>query len=102
MPNQEEQFEFFANVNWPKEEDKEEATEKAKEKKVAEHPVDETIKKEDEKIDETKITDKTPLIMTLDEDWREITYNKANYLPHQLQKFNNGKLLFMPKSSNGK
>jgi hypothetical protein len=101
MPNQEEQFEFFASVNWPKEEDKEEAT-VAKETKSAEKPVDETIKKEDEKIDETKVTDKTPLIMNLDEDWREISYNRAIYLPHQLQKLTNGKLLFMPKTSESK
>ena len=104
MPNQEEQFEFFASVsvNWPKEEDKDEPIEKSKDKKSGEHPVDETIKKEDEQLDETKVTDKTPLIDRLDEDWREMSYIKANYLPHQLQKFNNGKLLFMPKTSNGR
>ena len=101
MPNQEEQFEFFTNSNWPKEEDAEEAADKAKEKKV-ETKDEAAISKEEEeeKEDETKVTDKTPLIMNLDEDWREISYIKAVYIPHQLEKQNNGKLLFMPKASN--
>ena len=97
MPNQEEQFDFFTNNNWPTEEDPEEA----KEKKIAEK-AEETIDAPITKEDERKITDSTPLIINMADDWRDISFNKANYVPHQLQKFTNGKLLFMPKTSNSK
>ena len=44
--------------------------------------------------------DKTPLIIKM-EDWREISYTRAIYLPHQQQKEISNRLLFMPKTNNG-
>ena len=50
MPNLEEQYEFFASSNWPKEEDE---TEKTKEKK-ADKPDLDAIKSEEPKPEETE------------------------------------------------
>lgn len=44
-----------------------------------------------------------PFIMKLeDDDWRDIAYSKALYIPHDLHKELEAKKMFRPKSINGK
>lgn len=44
-----------------------------------------------------------PFILKLeDDDWRDIAYSKAVYIPHDLHKELEAKKMFRPKSINGK
>lgn len=44
-----------------------------------------------------------PFILNLeDDDWRDIAYSKAIYIPHDLHKEFDAKKMFRPKSINGK
>jgi hypothetical protein len=46
--------------------------------------------------------EQTALILKLEDDWRDVNYCKAVYLPHVLQKESDKKYFFMPSTTNGK
>jgi coiled-coil and C2 domain-containing protein 2A len=45
------------------------------------------------------LLEETPLVINLEDDWREIAYTKAKYIPHDLIKDTDEKSLFMPKTT---
>jgi len=102
MPNQDEQFDFFSKNNWKKEEldDLEAVGAKAEEGDAAkqEKPTEET--EAEKTVDETKITESTALIMNTD-DFGDIYYSKALYVPHDLLKELLDKKFYVPKGTNG-
>lgn len=104
MPNQDEQFDFFSKSNWKKEEldDLETIGAKAEDDTAKqEKPKDEKETEADKTVDETKVTESTALIMNTDE-WGDIYYSKALYLPHDLLKELFDKKFYVPKGTNGR
>lgn len=88
MPDRQEQYDFFAKPTWEKDPlEKEEI-------------VEETKKKDDKESEkEDKTDDKAPLILNMEQEWREMFYAKAKYIAHELEKEIERKKLFMPKAS---
>ncbi|RMZ99667.1 coiled-coil and C2 domain-containing 2A isoform X1 [Brachionus plicatilis] len=86
LPNSEEQFDFFAKKTW----------DKAEEEEKPEEPKEAEIKTEDDEKDDK---DSAPLIINLEDDWREMSYIKALYVPEDLVREADAKKLFMPLSS---
>lgn len=87
MPNSDEQFDFFSKQTW----------EKSEEEKPVEEEKETEAKTEDTDKDGTD--DAAPLIINMEDDWREIFFLKALYVSEDKIREVEAERLFMPLSS---
>lgn len=86
MPNAEEELDFFSKQTWEKTDEEIKTEEKKKEEK--------TKSENDDRVE-----DSAPLILNMEDDWRDMSYLKAMYISEEIVRELEKEKLFMPLGS---